>query len=51
MQKMMSIVDYIKFSGRMPSAYEDLLNHFYDSAAELDAIIRDIVKKNKIEDK
>jgi hypothetical protein len=39
----------------MPSAYEDLLNHFYDSAAELDAIIRDIVKKietiNKIEDK
>jgi hypothetical protein len=31
----------------MPSAYEDLLNHFYDSAAELDAIIRDIVKKNK----
>jgi hypothetical protein len=28
----------------MPSAYEDLLNHFYDSAAT-DAIIRDIVKK------
>jgi hypothetical protein len=42
---MMSIVDYIKFSGRMPSAYEDLLK-FYDSAAELDAIIRDIKKRN-----
>jgi hypothetical protein len=42
---MMSIVDYIKCSGRMPSAYEDLLKHFYDSAAELDAIIRYCKKK------
>jgi PAS domain S-box-containing protein len=53
--KMMSIVDYIKDSGRIPSDYEDLLNHFFDSGAELDAIIRDIVKKtetiNKTEDK
>jgi hypothetical protein len=31
---MMSIVDYIKFQVES-SAYEDLLKHFYDSAAEL----------------
>jgi PAS domain S-box-containing protein len=53
--KMMSIVDFIKESGRMPLEYKDLLNHFFDSGTELDAIIRDIVKKtetiNKTEDK
>jgi hypothetical protein len=43
----MSIVDYIKISGRMPSAYEDLLNYFYDSAAEFDAIIRYCKKKKQ----
>lgn len=53
--KMMSIVDFMKESDRMPSEYEDLLRHFFDSGTELDTIIRDIVKKtetiNKIEDK
>jgi hypothetical protein len=44
---MMFIVDYINLSGRMPSAYEDLLNYFYDSAAEFDAIIRYCKKKQK----
>jgi len=53
--KMMSIVEFIKESDNMPSDFEDLLNHFFDSGTELDSIIRDIVKKtetvNKIEDK
>jgi PAS domain S-box-containing protein len=52
--KMLSIVGFLKDSDRMSAEYEDLLNHFFDSATELDAIIRDIVKKteivNKIED-
>jgi hypothetical protein len=44
----MSIVDYIKCSGRMPlSAYEDLLKHFMIQQQKLDAIIRDIKKKQK----
>jgi len=53
--KMMSIVDFMKESDRMPSEYEDLLRHFFESGTELDTIIRDIVKKtetiNKTEDK
>jgi hypothetical protein len=40
----MSIVDYIKFSGRMPSAYEDLLNHFMIQQQNLMQSL-DIVKK------
>jgi PAS domain S-box-containing protein len=53
--KMMSIIDFMKESDRMPAEYEDLLNHFFASGTELDTIIRDIVKKtetiNKMEDK
>lgn len=53
--KMMSIVDFMKESDCMPAEYEGLLNHFFASGTELDAIIRAIVKKtetiNKIEDK
>jgi light-regulated signal transduction histidine kinase (bacteriophytochrome) len=53
--KMMSIIDFMKESDRMPAEFEDLLNHFFASGTELDTIIRDIVKKtetiNKIEGK
>jgi len=46
--KMMSIVDSIKESDGMPVEYENLLGHFFESGAELDAVIRDIVKKTEI---
>jgi hypothetical protein len=48
----MSIVDYIKFSGRM-SAYEDLLNHFMIQQQNLmqSLDIKKNRKINKIEDK
>jgi hypothetical protein len=48
----MSIVDYIKFSGRMPSAYEDLLNHFMIQQNLMQSLgILKNRKINKIEDK
>lgn len=45
--KMMSIIDYMKESDGIPSEYENLLSHFFDSGTELDGIIRDIVKKTE----
>jgi PAS domain S-box-containing protein len=45
--KMMSIIDFMKESGKMPTEYEDLLGHFFDSGDELDNIIRDIVKNTE----
>ena len=45
--KMMSIIDFMKESDRMPAKYEELLNHFFASGTELDGIIRDIVKKTE----
>ena len=46
--KMMSIVDFMKESDRMPSEHDNLWSHFFDSGTELDGIIRDIVKKTEI---
>lgn len=45
--KMMSIVDFMKESEGMPPEYENLLGHFFESGTELDAVIRDVVKKTE----
>jgi light-regulated signal transduction histidine kinase (bacteriophytochrome) len=45
--RMMGIVSLIKEMDSTSSEFEDLLNHFLDSGAELDKIIRKIVKKTE----
>ncbi|MGO4819980.1 MULTISPECIES: response regulator [unclassified Flavobacterium] len=45
--KMMSIIDFMKESNKIPTEYEELLDHFFKSGTELDTIIRDIVKKTE----